>query len=364
MRPTLLWGLLLGLVLGLVLGQGGPALAAATATADADASVATATATAGGDASVADIEQSIERARVKLDEAAQQLAELHTRLWSMETSGPRSEKPMLGILLKDGGSGPGLTLAGVTPDGGAERAGLKAGDTVIEVNGVRLDGGGPKQAYGALNEAMASVTPGDAVTVGYLRDGASYDAQVVTQSRGSFMVKVVKEKGPWLESLRALGDLDPLEALQGLEELHILDDLDLELDLEADLDGRLLRAPAGLRLESIDGSLADYFQVDRGVLVLAAPARDPALQAGDVLLSVADAAVTDPADALRRLASASGKIPVRVKRQGREQALDVDADALNAEKSLHLFNRERVVRIDSDEDGQELRLEIVIDPGP
>ncbi len=339
---------MLALTLALVFGLSDPALAAAEEKSAAENKRA--------DSEAKQIELRIERARERLDEAARRLAELHTRLWELETTGPRSQKPMLGVLLKDAGSADGLALAGVTPDGGAERAGLKAGDTVVEVNGVRLDGGGGQHALNALTKAMESVSPGDSVPVTYVRDGDTVQTEVVTQARGHHMAKVVEEKGPWLESLRSLGALEHLEALHGLEALDVLDDVTL------DLEDHLLRAPAGLRLETVRGTLGEYFGFSDGALVLEVPERESSLRPGDVIAAVDGEPVAGSGDAMRRLAAASGQVPVRIRRSGEDRTIDVDADALNRKTSLQILNATRMIRIDRDDDGEKLRLEIVVDP--
>ncbi len=301
-----------------------------------------------------EIESQIEQARSQLDQAARKLAELHSQMWRLETEGPRADRPMLGILLQDSGDENGLTLAGVTPEGGAEQAGLMAGDTIVAVNGVRLDAGGGKKPLHALSEAMAPVEAGDTVSVTYLRDGETREADVMTFARGQYMARVVEEKGPWLESLRSLGELEDLAALEGLEDLDVLEDLD-----EA-LSDVIVRAPEGLRLEDVSGELAGYFDVDAGVLVMEVPDRQATLMPGDVLLSVDGEAVSDARSALRRVAGLTGQVPATVRRRGEDLAVTLDAAVLNERQALHVFRSDRRIRIQRGGDGEALRLEIVV----
>ena len=302
-----------------------------------------------------EIESQIEQARTQLDQAARKLAELHSQMWRLETTGPRADRPMLGILLQDSGDENGLTLAGVTPEGGAEQAGLMAGDTIVAVNGVRLDAGNGKKPLHALSEAMAPVEAGDTVSVTYLRDGETREADVMTFARGPYMARVVEEKGPWLESLRSLGELEDLAALEGLEDLDVLEGLD---DAMSDI---IVRAPAGLRLEDVSGELAGYFGVDAGVLVMEVPARQTALVPGDVLLSVDGEPVTDARSALRRVAALEGEVPVTVRRQGDDLDLTLDAAVLNERQALRVFRSDRRIRIQRGGDGEDVRLEIVVE---
>jgi S1-C subfamily serine protease len=307
------------------------------------------------DSEAARIERSIEQAREQLDEAARKLAELHSQMWHMETAGPRSERPMLGILVDDAGADDGLTLAGVTPAGGAEQAGLKAGDRIIVVNGERMDGGGAKRPLHLLAEAMSSVQAGASVPVTFVRDGETLQADILTRQRGSYMAKVMEEQRPWLESLRSLAELEDLEALQGLEELEILKGGKL------DLSGDVMRVPAGLKLEDVSGSLASYFDVDRGVLVLETPDDELALKAGDILLEIDGQAVASADAALERLAGLEGSIATQIKRDGRVQKVDLDVDALNANQALHVMRGDRRIRIQRRGEGDQVQLEISVD---
>jgi S1-C subfamily serine protease len=278
------------------------------------------------------IEKRIEEAREQLDRAARQLAELHSQLWQLETSGPRAERPMLGILIDEAGSTDGLVLHGVTPESGAARSGLMAGDRIVEVNGVRLDGASKKPLQ-ALGEAMAPVRAGDAVVVAYVREGQTHEVQLVTQPRGRYMARVIGEKGPMLESLRSLGKLEHLEALQGLEALDLVSDLG-----SGRMPSGMVRVPAGLRLEDIQGDLAGYFQVDDGVLVLSVPAKATDLKAGDVLRRVDGEPVTGAMNVLRRLAGLEGTVEVQVLRQGREYTATLNLDEVDRQQAF-LFRR-------------------------
>lgn len=310
---------------------------------------------ADGENPAREIKARIEQARAQLDDAARKLAELHTQMWRLETTGPRADRPMLGILLQDAGTGAGLTLAGVTPEGGAARAGLQAGDTIVEVNGVRLDGGGDEKPLHALSEAMAPVTAGDTIPVTYVRDGDTIETELTTYPRGRYMARVMEEKGPLLDSLRSLGELEDLEALQDLESLDVLGGMQSE-----ELGDFIVRAPSGLRLEDVSGQLAGYFGVESGVLVMEAPEREPALAPGDVLLSIDGETVADARSAMRRFAAVDGQVTARVRRNGETRTIDVDGAALNAEQALHVFRTDRRIRVQRDTDGESVRLEIVV----
>jgi S1-C subfamily serine protease len=300
-----------------------------------------------------EIEMQIDEAREQLDQAARTLAELHTRMWSIETTGARAERPLLGILLHDSGTADGLTLAGVTPEGGAEQAGIEGGDRIVEVNGMRLDEGGDSKPMYRLGEAMAEVRAGDVVSVTFVRNGASQQVEVLTQARGKYMASLIEEKQPWLDSLRSLEELEDLAALKDLEELEMLG------SDSAAKEAGVVRIPAGLRLEDVQGDLARYFDVDAGVLVLQSRVADSAIRPGDILLALGDDAVTGADAALKQLAGLQGTIKARVKRQGESRDIDLDVDALNAEQAIQIERGDRRIVIHRAGDGNQV--EIVVD---
>jgi predicted metalloprotease with PDZ domain len=319
------------------------------------AGIASAVSAAEGEAGKASIEQRMEEARRQLNEAARRLAGLHTEMMRFETEGPLAQRPMLGVLVDDSGSEDGMLLAGVTPEGGAEQAGLRAGDRIVRVNEVRLDGGGDRKPLHLYSEAMSSVEVGDTVEVEYVRDGRTLTGQIVTRGRGSYMAQVIEDQRPWLEALESVHELADLEVLKALEGLEILKDGKL------DLSGNVMRVPAGLRLHDVDGKLAGYFEVDRGVLVLDSPEREDTLEAGDILLDIDGEAVTGADAALERLARLDGEVPAKVKRRGRVHDVVLDVDTLNMDQALHVLGSDRRIRIQRVGAGDQVRLEITVD---
>lgn len=300
------------------------------------ASAATLGAAGAADAAAAEAEPSdlaarLEQARAQLDAAARRLAEVHQELWKQETSGARARTPMLGVLLDDEGAEEGVLVAGVTPGGGAEQAGLRSGDQIVALNGVEVTSGAAKERVKAFEEVLHRASAGDAVAVTFVRDGQRMQADVVTQPRGQYMSKVIEEKQPWLENLESLAELSNLEALTRLETLDVLDDLD-----PAELHDRLVRVPEGVRLEPMGPKLGAYFEVDGGILVLEAPERAPGLEPGDVLLEVNGTAPAGVDEAYARLGELAEPATVRVKRAGEVLALELDGRALNARQTVRL----------------------------
>ena len=134
----------------------------------------------------AEIEAQMKEARRALDEAARRLAELHTTKYGGHEV---SKRAMLGILLGDGPMRGGVEMVGVTPGGGAEQAGLQAGDKIVRIADIDL--GEVDKPGRELSRFMKQVTPGESVAVVYERDGEEVDAVIVTQAQSSHIMKMV-----------------------------------------------------------------------------------------------------------------------------------------------------------------------------
>ncbi len=281
-----------------------------------------------------ELDKEIAEVQRTLDEAARSLAELYRQRYS---AGEGKDRAMLGILLGDGADDGGVELFGVTPGGGADQAGLAAGDLIVKMDDLSISDA--KSPMRALSNYMKQVSPGDEVVVVFERDGERQSATVTTQAHSAHMMTMVQEK------MEKLGDVLPL-------------DLD-SLVLMPDGAGKefVSKAILSRQLMSVDGDLASYFDVDTGVLVLE-PSPESALKAGDILLSVNDVAVTDLDMAQKLLSEVEDKAEVEVKRHGENKTLDVNADELMASASV---SQTRVIRINApDEDGKEVVVKIEV----
>ena len=204
----------------------------------------------------------------------------------------------------------GVELTRVAEDSPAAKAGLKAGDVVIEFNGQRVEG--TEQFVRLVRETPV----GRAVKLLISRDG---NTQTISATIG-------KRPGP------AFGpDMSSLQ--REMEHLH--DNMEHFREFQIYIPDTphaymSWRSPRlGMEGESLEGQLADYFGVKEGVLVRSVlkdtPAEKAGLKAGDVVLKVEDTKVATPnqiSGALRGM-TANKTFPLLVMRNRREMALKV-----------------------------------------
>ncbi|MCB0706972.1 MAG: trypsin-like peptidase domain-containing protein [Saprospiraceae bacterium] len=91
----------------------------------------------------------------------------------------------------------GVYITRVSPESGADEAGLQRGDVVIGINGI------PTRSVPELQEIVARFRPGDILNVSYLREGRNGSTDVVLKNQYNDTELAVKQVGETL--LRDLG---------------------------------------------------------------------------------------------------------------------------------------------------------------
>lgn len=255
--------------------------------------------------------EQIERAREELARAREELrraAEALARAsGAIDRDSPRAKayeylsnpkRAMLGVTVDDaprrGGESRGVLLTGITPGGGAAKAGLKSGDVLIAANGKALgaredDERGPS---GKLKEIMRALKPGDAVKLEYERDGKRASATVIA-SRQDELPSVLA----WRDDQDFDVIVPPVPPLAPLAPMAMM---------FAEGGGEFMQ------LARLDAELAPYFKTDQGVLVIKAP-KDGSLglKGGDVITRLEGEAVTSPVAVWEGLAEVDGNEPVK-----------------------------------------------------
>ncbi len=248
-----------------------------------------------------DLQARIDAARVRLDDAARELAELHKQdTFQIELSNPE-ERVSFGVSLSSGDDN-GVTIAGVTPDSAAAEAGIRAGDVIVAINGISLRGAGSKPAMARLFAALNDVNPGDVVHADYERNGELQSAEVTARdpvpAAGFAVSTMAFNAGP---------GGGPLPSFS---------------------------APAmigGLELFELNEDLGHYFGVAEGVLVLSAPPDSDGGGpiAGDVLRSVDGKPVSSIMAFVNAVGGRGGDVPIEVQRDGAVLTVRMRSEALS-----------------------------------
>lgn len=262
-------------------------------------------------------QKELDAARADLQRAAKRVAELSRdagRVGSpVEIDHLIVRRPRLGILLS-GDDAAGVRITGVTPDSGAAKAGLKAGDRLLRVDGETVNGSTGDARVAHARKLLANLQAETPVRVTYQRGGKTYDASVtptqvsprvafVGQGPGTFFFRTGESGMPWIDGApMPMGEIATVIAPEVQRELRLLGRL-------GDCKGEDCRLPAlaeafrwsNLNLATVDASLGRYFGTDAGVLVLSVGEELEGLQPGDVIRKVDGAPVTSPRDVTQAL---------------------------------------------------------------
>jgi len=198
----------------------------------------------------------------------------------------------------------GVEISRVEENSPAEKAGLKAGDVVLEYNGQRVEG---MEQFGRL---VRETPAGREVRLLISRNGATQTIAATLQTR-----KVKSFTIPSVE----------------VPEIHIP-------DMPQIFTG--WRSPRlGVETESLGSQLATYFGVKEGVLVRSvlkdSAAEKAGIKAGDVITKVDGTTVTTPNELVNALhaAASKGSFPVEIVRDRHETTVTVTLE----DRSGHIF---------------------------
>lgn len=260
--------------------------------------------------SQAELERKLADARKRLDEAAREVANLSMSMSDdvmpgvhafgrVMGSGP--PRAVLGINLgaNDEVKGGGVEVVSVSPGGAAERAGLKAGDVLTEINGKALKGEGEESAREQLLSAMRKVKAGDSVALSYRRDNKVVKATVVAQPLQDRFFTMAVPAAPGIPLPPRMPDFVFMrgEGVFGSAELV-----------------------------PMTPKLGQYFGTENGLLVVRAPQDSRLkLEDGDVIVDIDGRTPASPSHALRILSSyqPGEKLKLNILRMKKRMSFDI-----------------------------------------
>jgi predicted metalloprotease with PDZ domain len=287
----------LGLALGLPLAATAQAPAAATAPADANA---------------------LDQKRVELERAERDLAEARRKVFELRRElgepGPRGERrevrvvtagdrAMVGVVFGEDANG--VYVRAVTPGGGADKAGVRAGDRIVAINGKDVAAAAKtasgKPAVEAARDLVGRPKDGESVRLTVSRDGQRQELVATAQTRSVFEWSGDGEMPAMLR--------ERLRGIEGLEagEVDILVERALErAGHSREMAGRRVmmfhEGARDVRLAALNPELGKHFGADSGVLVLEQKnERFAPLVTGDVITSIGGERVESPIDVTRAL---------------------------------------------------------------
>lgn len=329
------------------------------------------------------------RTHRELRESSRELSQINRELMHIAQSNAEAQiivtggdKPMIGAILGRK-TGAGVEVLGVSPNGPAERAGLRAGDVIVAVGGrvlAHMDDSG--NVRNALNIALHELKASEPVIISVERGAETVDLKVVPEIREpltwqsvvrlpsvptaptapaapaapSAPVVPIAPAVPsdpadnvWFEQIevqeidrqKLTGQIARIQAeiaqLGGLSAAQWAsgDTEDYEAyfaDMSELGDFALAETSvwfgmpltSGLRLAQVGPDLGEYFNTDRGVLVLKANRENALqLQAGDVVLNLDGVMVNSPADFMRALRefTPGEELLIDIKRKLKSQTL-------------------------------------------
>jgi hypothetical protein len=192
----------------------------------------------------------------------------------------------------------GALIDGVMKGSPADKAGIKEGDVITELDGVSLLSGEEEydeelSAPGQrLVERTKELEKGDTIVVKLRRDGATETVDlVVGEFDEPFSYATIMRTGPHAERIDRW-----IERFRDIPEVHVSGPQTFALQLGA-------RWP-GLELVSLSPGLGEYFGAEEGVLVVSVP-EDSELNLvdGDVIRAIDGRKVKSPSHAMRILRS-------------------------------------------------------------
>jgi S1-C subfamily serine protease len=211
----------------------------------------------------------------------------------------------IGVMLREqrAGDPEGVLIDRVEDGSPAMRAGVQAGDLVVEFDGERA------RSVRQFTRLVRETPPGRAVKMTVVRAGSKRTLDITPESNTNAFGRV---------------EIDPDRVMRGFPR-----DFQFDLDIQPFGEGFGSTRRLGVRVTPISDQLASYFGVKEGVLVAEveqnSPAASAGVKAGDVVTAVNGRNVASPSDLIRevREAQPGTAVDLRVMRERKETTLKV-----------------------------------------
>jgi serine protease Do len=226
----------------------------------------------------------------------------------------------LGVMVSDvdAKEGAGVKIDEVTTDSAAEKAGLKAGDVVVEFDGERV------RSARQFTRLVQETPDGRTVKIAVLRDGKRQTLDATPEAR-SF------SWGVDIDGDRIRREIE--RGMRQIPERYAYRIPEMIPGIRMGARGRL-----GVTVESLSPQLAEYFGVkDGGALVSSvtqgSAAEKAGLKAGDVITSVNGGRVRDAESLSREIGDATGtELSIGVVRDKKETTLKATIESRRTDR--------------------------------
>lgn len=185
----------------------------------------------------------------------------------------------------------GARIEGITPEGPADKAGLKVGDVITRFSNTNLGGAQAERDEDSgpgmkLIELARRLEPGDTVQLEYKRGNDTRKATIVAEDLGGGMA--------WTGSMEMPNMPDVMENV--MPKMRISPGNEFEFAFGSPW--------GGIEMVKLNPDLGDYFGTRDGVLVIRAPEDSSlSLKGGDVIVSIGGRKPASPEQAMRILRS-------------------------------------------------------------
>lgn len=228
----------------------------------------------------------------------------------------------LGVMVSDVDSkvaSGGVKIDEVNADSPAEKAGIKAGDVVVEFDGEKV------RSARQFTRLVQETPEGRSVSIGLMRDGKRQTVNATPESG-----RMTWNFGPEVD--RAMR-----EAERGMREFHFEEPREFRFETEPRrfeyrLPDRVMpfmrqsRGRLGVSVQSLTPDLQEYFGATNGGALVSSVTPDSAaskagLKAGDVIVSVNGRNVSDSDDLQREIEGINGDATIVVMRDKKQMTL-------------------------------------------